>query len=63
MDFQKYNIKEKKQKEKGKKKRKKKPQELLKNSKNNHIETIYGVSLNKIESFFFKVIVGYRNKN
>ena len=47
MDFQKYNIKEKKQKEKRKKKERKKerkkPQELLKNSNHNHIKTIYGV--------------------
>ena len=49
MDFQKYNIKEKKQKEKRKKK--KKPQELLKNS-NNHIKNIYGVCLKKIVFFF-----------
>ena len=33
LDFQKYNIKEKKQKEKGKKKKKEKPQELLKKKK------------------------------
>ena len=51
MDFQKYNIKEKKQKEKGKrkkkkKKRKKKPQELLKNT-NNHTKTICGVCFKK----------------
>ena len=60
LDFQKYNIKEKKQKEKRKKK--KKPQELLKNSNNNHIKTIYGVCLKK-SLFFWNVIVGYRNKN
>ena len=51
MDFQKYNIKEKKQKEK---KKKKKPQEILKNSNNNHIKTIYGVCLKKIVLFFEK---------
>ena len=58
LDFQKYNIKEKKQKEKGKKK--KKPQELLKQNKtkktntNNHPETIYGVCLKKKKVFFFE---------
>ena len=58
LDFQKYNIKEKKQKEKGRKKKKrkkkenknKKKQELLKTNKqtkntNNHPKTIYGVCL------------------
>ena len=53
MDFQKYNIKEKKQKEKRKKK-KKKPQELLKNTDNNHTKTTYGVCLKKKYSFFLK---------
>ena len=64
LDFQKYNIKEKKQKEKEKKK---KPQELLKNKQtnkrkkkhtNNHPKSIYGVCLKKKP-----VIIGYRNKN
>ena len=66
MDFQKYNIKEKKQKEK----RKKKPQELLKQNKtkqkttNNRPKSIYGVCLKKKKVFFLKIIIiGYRNKN
>ena len=57
LDFQKYNIKEKKQKEKRKKKKKrkeKKPQELFKNTYNNHTKIIYDVCLKKIESFFFE---------
>ena len=55
LDFQKYNIKE-------KKKKKKKSQELLKN--NNHHKKIYMAFALKIGSFFFwKVIVGYKNKN
>ena len=59
LDFQKYNIKEKKQKEKG---RKKKKQELFKKKQktnkqklkttNNHPKTIYGVCLKK--SLFLK---------
>ena len=50
LDFQKYNIKEKKQKDKRKKK--KKPQELLKNN-NNHKKTIHGVCV-KNRVFFFE---------
>ena len=56
MDFQKYNIKEKKKKKKEKKKRKQKetkPQELFKNT-NNHTKTIYGVCFKKIVFFFEK---------
>ena len=78
LDFQKYNIKEKKQKEKGRKKKKqellkkkqtKKPNNNEKNKKqkttNNHPKTIYGVCLKKKSIFLFLkiVIVGYRNKN
>ena len=60
LDFQKYNIKEKKQKEKGKKKKKakkKKATRIIKKTKqntNNLPKTIYGVCLKKIESFFWK---------
>ena len=57
LDFQKYNIKEKKQKEKRKKKERKKerkkPQELLKNSNHNHIKTVYGVCLKKKKKSIF----------
>ena len=60
LDFQKYNIKEKK-KEKRKEKenkqnnnnKKTKPQDLLKNTNNNHTKTIYGVCFKK-QSFFFE---------
>ena len=56
LDFQKYNIKE-------KKKKKKKSQELLKNNKTT-TKRLYTVFALKIRSFFFwKVIVGYKNKN
>ena len=49
LDFQKYNIKEKKQKEE-----KKKATRIIKNnSNNNHIKTMYGVCLKKIV-FFLK---------
>ena len=50
MDFQKYNIKEKKQKEKIKKKIKrnlKSHKNYLKNTNNNHTKTIYGLCLKK----------------
>ena len=59
MDFQKYNIKEKKQKEKGRKKkreRERKKQELF----------LKKTTINHPKKVFFKkkiVIVGYRNKN
>ena len=53
LDFQKYNIKE-------KKKTKKKPQELLKNKNHQKIYTAFAL---KIGCFFWKVIVGYKNKN
>ena len=59
LDFQKYNIKEKKKKKE--KKENKKPQELLKNN-NHHKKSIYGICF-KNRVFFFKVIVGYKNKN
>ena len=63
LDFQKYNIKEKKKKEKTRKQnktKKTKPQELLKNKQtnkkktntNNHPKTIYGVCLKKKVLFF-----------
>ena len=61
MDFQKYNIKEKKQKEKGRKK--KNTQELLKQTNKkikqktttNHPKAIYGVCLKKKKkSLFFE---------
>ena len=62
LDFQKYNIKEKKQKEKGKKK--KKATRIIKKKKtNNHPKTIYGVCLKKKSLFFGILIIGYRNKN
>ena len=57
MDFQKYNIKEKKQKEKGRKKKKERERERKKPI--NHPKTIYGVCLKKK----IIVIIGYRNKN
>ena len=55
LDFLKYNIKEKKKKEKRKEKenkqnnnnKKTKPQDLLKNTNNNHPKTIYDVCLKK----------------
>ena len=56
MDFQKYNVKEKKQKEKIKKKIKrnlKSHKNYFKNS-SNHIKTIYDVCLRKIVFFFLK---------
>ena len=42
--------------------KKTKPQELLKNTTNNHTKTIYGVCFKK-QSFFLRIIVGYRNKD
>ena len=66
LDFQKYNIKEKKKRTKRKKtqanktnkqtttKKKTKPQELLKNTDNNHTKTTYGVYLKKNRLFFFE---------
>ena len=64
LDFQKYNIKEKKQKEKikKKKKRKKKATRIIKKQQqqqqeentNNHPKTIYGVCLKKQGLFFFE---------
>ena len=65
LDFQNYNIKEKKQTEKGKKK--KKATRIIKKTKkqtntNNHPKTIYGVCIKK-KVFFLIVIIGYRNKN
>ena len=51
LDFQKYNIKEKKQKEKGKKK-KKATRIIKKKNANNHPKTIYGVCLKKKKSSF-----------
>ena len=72
MDFQKYNIKEKKKKKAGKKRKKSKSQELLK-SNNNNCKKIDIVLALEIWSFlvlfcfglvwFWKVIVGYKNKN
>ena len=52
MDFQKYNIKEKKQKEKGKKEKKKATRIIKKNTNNNHPKTIYGVCLKKKKKLF-----------
>ena len=60
LDFQKYNIKEKKQKEKGKKKKRKEKKKkshknyLKKKNTNNHPKTIYGVCLKKKKVFFFE---------
>ena len=60
MDFQKYNIKEKKQKEKGRKKKKERERER----KTRIIFKKKPPSTFQKMSFFFKiVIVGYRNKN
>ena len=61
MDFQKYNIKEKKKKKRKERKKqtkqtnkqKTKPQELLKNSNINHKKTIYSVCF-KNRVFFLK---------
>ena len=58
MDFQKYNIKEKKQKEKG---RKKKITRIIKTTTTT-IQRLYTAFALK-NRFFFKVIVGYKNKN
>ena len=63
MDFQKYNIKEKKKKKEKKEKEKKKPQELLKNNNHNHKKYVYSVCFKNRVFFFWKVIVGYKNKN
>ena len=64
LDFQKYNIKEKKQKEKGKqeKKKKKKATRIIKKQQqqqqqentNNHPKTIYGICLKK-KVFFLNI--------
>ena len=54
MNFQKYNIKEKKQKEKGRKKKKKQTRIIKKKqTTNNHPKTIYGVCLKQKKDFFF----------
>ena len=57
LDFQKYNIKEKKQKEKGKKKKKEKKEKatriIKKENTNNHPKTIYGVCLKKKKKSHF----------
>ena len=67
MDFQKYNIKVKKKKAGGtrkqnKTKQKTKPQELLKTTPTT-TQRLYMVFALKNSLFFWKVIVGYRNKN
>ena len=68
MDFQKYNIKEKKKKEKKEKKEKKKkkktkPQELLNYNTTTTTKRLYTAFASKIGSFFLEVIVAYKNKN
>ena len=73
MDFQKYNIKEKKQKEKGKReikgKKKKGTRIIKKKKKPTTIQRLYMVFALKKKKVFLKnkqkniVIIGYRNKN
>ena len=60
MDFQKYNIKEKKQKEKGRKKKTNKQELLKKNKPPTTIQRLYMVFAFKKKS---PIIIGYRNRN
>ena len=55
MDFQKYNIKE-------KKKKKNKGTRLIKQQQQQPQKNIYGVCFKNRVSFFCKVIVGYKNE-